>query len=89
MLFSPILQVDAFPGAVTFSWFFNNSEHRQEIDESRFSTDGVVSTLNFTPASNQDYGTLYCSAQNAIGHQHDPCTFQIVPTGKIYLLRFH
>ncbi len=46
-------QVDAYPAAVTFSWFFNNSEHREEIDESRFTTDGVVSTLNFTPASNQ------------------------------------
>jgi hypothetical protein len=29
-------QVDAYPAAVTFSWFFNNSEHREEIDESRF-----------------------------------------------------
>jgi len=47
----------------------------------RFTNEGAVSTLNFTPTSNQDYGTLYCSAQNPIGYQKDPCSFQIVPTG--------
>ena len=52
------------------------------MDEERFTTDGKVSTLNFTPTNNQDYGTLYCEGQNVIGHQEEPCTFQIVPTGK-------
>ena len=68
---------------VTFSWFFNNSDHKDELDEERFTTDGKVSTLNFTPTNNQDYGTLYCEGQNLIGHQVEPCTFQIVPTGKL------
>ena len=67
---------------VTFSWFFNNSDHKDELDEERFTTDGKVSTLNFTPTNNQDYGTLYCQGENVIGHQVEPCTFQIVPTGQ-------
>ena len=74
-------QLDAYPPVVTFSWFFNNSDHKDELDEERFTTDGKVSTLNFTPTNNQDYGTLYCEGQNVIGHQEEPCTFQIVPTG--------
>ena len=68
---------------VTFSWFFNNSDHKDELDEERFTTDGKVSTLNFTPTNNQDYGTLYCEGENVIGHQMEPCTFQIVPTGRL------
>ena len=75
-------QLDAYPPVVTFSWFFNNSDHKDELDEERFTTDGKVSTLNFTPTNNQDYGTLYCEGQNVIGHQEEPCTFQIVPTGQ-------
>lgn len=74
-------RLDAYPPVVTFSWFFNNSDHKDELDEERFTTDGKVSTLNFTPTNNQDYGTLYCEGENVIGHQREPCTFQIVPTG--------
>lgn len=75
-------RVDAYPGAVAFSWFFNNSEHREELDQERYVTEGLVSTLNFTPTNNQDYGTLYCLGENAVGHQDEPCAFQIVPTGR-------
>ena len=32
----------------------------------------------------QDYGTLYCRGENAIGRQEEPCAFQIVPTGEPY-----
>ncbi len=47
------LQVDAYPAAVSFSWFFNNSDHREELEDERYTTDGLVSTLNFTPTNNQ------------------------------------
>lgn len=77
-----LFQVDAYPAAVTFSWYFNSSEHKEELKEERFTTNGLVSTLNFAPTTNQDYGTLYCLGENAVGHQAEPCTFKIVPTGK-------
>ena len=76
------LQVDAYPAAVTFSWFFNNSEHQEALEDERFTTSGLVSTLNFAPTTNQDYGTLFCLGENAVGHQEEPCAFKIVPTGK-------
>ena len=74
--------MDAYPAAVTFSWFFNNSEHQEALEDSRFTTSGLVSTLNFAPTTNQDYGTLFCLGENAVGHQMEPCAFKIVPTGK-------
>ena len=74
--------MDAYPPVVTFTWFFNNSEHHEELEQERFSTNGLISTLNFRPTNNQDYGTLYCQGVNVIGQQVEPCTFQIVPTGK-------
>ena len=79
--------MDAYPAAVTFSWYFNNSEHKEAINEERFSTNGLVSTLNFAPTTNQDYGTLFCLGENAVGHQDEPCAFKIVPTGKQKLSR--
>ena len=78
-----LLQVDAYPAAVTFSWFFNNSEHQEALEDERFTTSGLVSTLNFAPTTNQDYGTLFCLGENAVGHQEEPCAFKIVPTGKL------
>ena len=74
--------MDAYPAAVTFSWFFNNSEHQEALEDERFTTSGLVSTLNFAPTTNQDYGTLFCLGENAVGHQEEPCAFKIVPTGK-------
>ena len=79
--------MDAYPAAVTFSWYFNNSEHKESINEERFSTNGLVSTLNFAPTTNQDYGTLYCLGENAVGHQDEPCAFKIVPTGIFFFIQ--
>ena len=53
------------------------------LDEERFTTNGLVSTLNFAPTTNQDYGTLFCLGENAVGHQIEPCAFKIVPTGEL------
>ena len=75
-------QVDAYPPVVTFRWFFNNSDHSEELAEERFSSDGVTSALDFRPGTAQDYGTLYCVGENTIGKQQEPCAFQIVPTGE-------
>ena len=32
--------------------------------------------------SAKDYGALYCSGENIIGAQAEPCEFTIVPTGE-------
>ena len=66
---------------VNFNWFFNNTEHKEVLEDSRFTSDGLISTLDFSPTNNQDYGTLFCQGENVIGHQIEPCAFQIVPTG--------
>lgn len=35
----------------------------------------------FTPKNSFDYGILYCTAENKIGHQKEPCSYFIVPAG--------
>ena len=37
----PAFQVDAYPAAVTFSWYFNNSEHKEAINDKRFSANVI------------------------------------------------
>lgn len=40
-----------------------------------------LSRLNYTPASDLDYGTISCWARNTIDSQKTPCLFQIVAAG--------
>ena len=75
-------QVAAHPSAVSFRWFFNNSEHQEWKDHADFSQSGLKSQIEFLPRTSKDYGNLYCIAENAIGVQSQPCSFQIVPTGE-------
>ena len=89
--------MDAYPPVVTYTWHFNNSNEQSgaggggggsgremALDHDRFSADGLVSTLEFSPTagSSQDYGALYCAGENIIGRQAEPCQFTIVPTGE-------
>ena len=83
-------KVDAYPPVVTYTWLFNSSNERggptreMALEHDRFSADGLVSTLEFSPTagSSMDYGALYCAGENIIGRQAEPCPFNIVPTGK-------
>lgn len=45
----------------------------------------TVSELIYTPKNERDYGTLACWGKNSIGKQSEPCLFQVVPAGKIYI----
>ena len=74
--------MEAHPSAVSFRWFFNNSEHQEWKDHGDFTQSGLKSQIEFLPKTSKDYGNLYCIAENAIGVQSEPCSFQIVPTGK-------
>jgi hypothetical protein len=77
------IQVDAYPPVVNYNWYFNNSDHNEALEHERFSSDGLVSSLEFSPTGIQDYGALYCSGENIIGRQGEPCVFKIVPTGEM------
>ena len=77
--------MSAHPSAVSFRWFFNNSEHQEWKDHADFSQSGLKSQIEFLPKTSKDYGNLYCIAENAIGVQSEPCSFQIVPTGDAQL----
>ncbi|XP_076164768.1 neural cell adhesion molecule 2 [Ptiloglossa arizonensis] len=44
------------------------------------------SRLNYTPATEMDYGTVACWASNQVGKQRTPCLFQVIAAGRPYPL---
>ncbi|XP_043258018.1 hemicentin-1-like [Colletes gigas] len=44
------------------------------------------SRLNYTPATEMDYGTVACWATNQVGKQRAPCLFQVIAAGRPYPL---
>lgn len=76
-------EVDANPPLVNFHWTFNNSGEQTEVAARLYSSEGSVSRLNYTPASDLDYGTLACWGVNAVGHQRSPCLYQLVAAGML------
>lgn len=81
-------EVDASPPAETFHWTFNSSGEQTELPSQLHSSETGMSRLNYTPASDLDYGTISCWGRNAIGVQKSPCIFQIVAAGKNFLQKF-
>uniref|UniRef100_T1HJG2 Ig-like domain-containing protein n=1 Tax=Rhodnius prolixus TaxID=13249 RepID=T1HJG2_RHOPR len=71
-------EVDANPPLVTFKWTFNNSGEPAEVPPSRYTASGTGSTLNYTPVSEMDYGTLSCWGTNKVGEQKTPCLYQVI-----------
>ncbi|CAK1545417.1 unnamed protein product [Leptosia nina] len=75
--------VSADPADVAFYWQFNNSGESFQVSPARYvSTGGTASELRYRAASERDYGALLCRASNAVGTQHKPCVFQIVPAAR-------
>ncbi|XP_071453722.1 protein turtle homolog A-like [Hetaerina americana] len=74
-------EVEADPAdGVRFSWTYNKSREVLHVPAARIITEGpLISSLNYTPTSESDFGTLACWAANAIGRQKEPCLFHIVP----------
>ena len=70
-------QVEAYPAAVSFQWFFNSSEYEEWKGHEEFSQTGLKSELEFLPKSSKDYGSLFCIGENAIGRQEEACVFQV------------
>ncbi|XP_035206590.1 MAM domain-containing glycosylphosphatidylinositol anchor protein 2-like, partial [Stegodyphus dumicola] len=69
-------EVEAVPSEVTFKWEFTNTI--QKHYNLQHTTEGLVSTAIYTPMSAADYGTLFCWANNSVGHQLSSCFFTVV-----------
>lgn len=75
--------VDANPSSgVHFRWLFNSSAGVMELPGATWTADGTRSVARYLPSSDLDFGSLLCSAHNAIGHQAAPCVYHIIPAGK-------
>lgn len=57
------------------------SEKNPEQEDDDESSPTVSSILEYTPQFQSDFGTLLCSAENAMGVQKEPCTFHVVQAG--------
>lgn len=80
-----VCEVEADPPAKAYKWKFNNSGETMDVEAGRFTntSNGTVSVLQYTPVLEQDYGSLSCWGVNDVGHQIQPCVFQVVVAGKI------
>ena len=80
---SLVCEVEANPTEVSFHWTFNNSRDLNDISSTEFTSDRTVSKLNYTPETDEDYGTLGCWAKNDIGYSKQPCLYQITAVGML------
>ncbi|KYN16102.1 hypothetical protein ALC57_11627 [Trachymyrmex cornetzi] len=96
---SLVCSVESHPAPLTFHWTFNNSGELVEVPHSRYSHVSAPGTLdgkeyqqfrgfrlNYTPATEMDYGTVACWASNQVGKQRTPCLFQVIAAGRPYAL---
>ncbi|CAH1977120.1 unnamed protein product [Acanthoscelides obtectus] len=79
-----VCEIESDPPARSYRWKFNNSGETLEVSSERFAStsNGSISILRYTPVSELDYGSLTCWASNRVGHQVQPCVFQVVAAGK-------
>ncbi|CAG9760494.1 unnamed protein product [Ceutorhynchus assimilis] len=79
-----VCEIESDPPAKSYKWKFNNSGETLELEPERFSktSNGSSSILKYTPVTELDYGSLSCWASNILGHQVNPCLFQVVAAGK-------
>ena len=76
--------VSANPGKDSvFRWTFNNTSELANIQDTRFSQNGTMSRLIYSPYHELDYGTILCWAANELGEQEEPCTYHIIPAGTV------
>lgn len=79
-----VCEIESDPPAMSYRWKFNNSGETLDVAAERFAktSNGSVSVLRYTPVSELDYGSLSCWATNSVGHQVNPCVFQVVAAGQ-------
>ncbi|XP_044729168.1 nephrin-like [Chrysoperla carnea] len=79
-----LCEVESFPPPESFKWSFNNTAETIDVPQIRFKSTSVLSmsTLQYTPVTEMDYGTVMCWANNLAGRQIEPCVFHIIAAGK-------
>lgn len=73
-------EVESDPSDVTFRWALNNTVENMELHN--FTSDGIKSTLTFTPRTMLEFGAILCWGINSVGEQKDPCVVRIIPAGE-------
>ncbi|XP_042897575.1 neural cell adhesion molecule 2 isoform X2 [Parasteatoda tepidariorum] len=72
-------ELDGDPKEIEFHWALNNTVESMEVK--KFISDGLTSTVYYTPRNMLGYGALLCWGINNIGRQRDPCVYRVVPVG--------
>lgn len=82
-------QLEANPPDVQFTWRFKyNDGNTVDLPEHFITSEGLESTVHYTPSSIDDYPTLICIGQNSQGKIENPCTFHLQPPGKRFRFLF-
>ncbi|XP_074597614.1 cell adhesion molecule Dscam2-like isoform X2 [Brevipalpus obovatus] len=69
--------VESDPDPLEFKWWMNSSTHGA-YSINNFTQNGTESVIFYSPRNKYGYGSVFCSASNAIGEQSEPCRFDIV-----------
>lgn len=78
--------MESDPSDVTFRWALNNTVENMELHN--FTSDGIKSTLTFTPRTMLEFGAILCWGINSVGEQKDPCVVRIIPAGEYIMSSF-
>ncbi|XP_042897578.1 cell surface glycoprotein MUC18 isoform X4 [Parasteatoda tepidariorum] len=73
-------ELDGDPKEIEFHWALNNTVESMEVK--KFISDGLTSTVYYTPRNMLGYGALLCWGINNIGRQRDPCVYRVVPVAQ-------
>ncbi|XP_031341618.1 nephrin-like [Photinus pyralis] len=73
-------ELEANPPDVEFTWKFKyNDGNIVNLPENFITSEGTVSTIYYTPSSDDDFPTLICNGKNSIGETEDACIFHLLP----------
>lgn len=78
--------MDARPIPTRFFWSIQANHSgaiRQPLQQ--FHSSGSRSSALFTPTNRDQLGDVYCSAENAVGLQVNPCIFHVIGAGKFFI----
>ncbi|RWS16934.1 Nephrin-like protein [Dinothrombium tinctorium] len=73
-------KVDSTSPLLNFFWTFESIDG-QLSELQNFESQGTSSVLRFVAKSQEDFGVVYCRAQNSFGFQSIPCSFFLYPEG--------
>ncbi|GFY56957.1 ig-like domain-containing protein [Trichonephila inaurata madagascariensis] len=74
-------EVEADMDDVNFRWEFNGTSSGGDVQVVSVPGTTTKSIVNYTPRSENDFGTVYCWGTNNVGTQSTPCAFVVIPAG--------